>query len=105
MEKRVVGVLYEFLSLIIYKKIKRNYLRRLREELNFLYRFIRIFTRYSGIFYFFLKCKTIIVILKEGYRRGRLVDLYLLVRIREKFYYVMRIGFFYRGKGIKFLSL
>lgn len=104
MEKRVVGVLHEFLSLTIHKKTKRNYLRRLREELNLPHRFTRIFTRYPGIFYLSLKCKTTTVTLKEGYRRGRLADPHPLARIREKFYHVMRTGLLYRGKGIKFLS-
>ncbi|KAL0338034.1 UNVERIFIED_CONTAM: protein WHAT'S THIS FACTOR 9, mitochondrial [Sesamum calycinum] len=39
MEKRVVGVLHELLSLTIYKKTKRNYLRSLREELNLPHKF------------------------------------------------------------------
>ncbi|KAL7170522.1 hypothetical protein ACSBR2_035403 [Camellia fascicularis] len=99
MEKRVVGVLHEFLSLTMYKKTKRNYLRSLREELNLPHKFTRIFTRYPGIFYLSLKCKTTTVALKEGYRRGRLVDPHPLVRSREKFYYVMRTGLIYRNKG------
>ncbi|XP_058073814.1 protein WHAT'S THIS FACTOR 9, mitochondrial [Magnolia sinica] len=100
MEKRVVGVLHELLSLSIHKKMKRNYLRCLREELNLPHKFTRIFTRYPGIFYLSLKCKTTTVVLKEGYRRGKLVDPHPLARTREKFYYVMRTGFIYRGKGL-----
>ena len=73
-EKRVVGVLHEFLSLTIYKKTKRNYLRSLREELILPHRFTRLFTRYPGIFYLSLKCKTTTVALREGYRRGRLAE-------------------------------
>ncbi|KAI8562030.1 hypothetical protein RHMOL_Rhmol03G0003500 [Rhododendron molle] len=100
MEKRVVGVLHELLSLTMYKKTKRNYLRSLREELNLPHKFTRIFTRYPGIFYLSLKCKTTTVALKEGYRRGRLVDPHPLVQLREKFYYVMRTGLVYRNKGL-----
>lgn len=104
MEKRVVGVLHEFLSLTIYKKTKRNYLRSLREELNLPHKFTRFFTRYPGIFYFSLKCKTTTVVLKEGYRRGRLVDHpHPLVRHREKFHHVMRTGLVFRGKGLDIL--
>lgn len=101
MEKRVVGVLHELLSLTIHKKTKRNYLRHLREELNLPHKFTRIFTRYPGIFYLSLKCKTTSVVLKEGYRRGKLVEQHPLARIREKFYYVMRTGVMYRGKGLQ----
>ncbi|XP_077225428.1 protein WHAT'S THIS FACTOR 9, mitochondrial-like [Tasmannia lanceolata] len=100
MEKHVVGVLHELLSLTIHKKTKRNYLRCLREELNLPHKFTRIFTRYPGIFYLSLKCKTTTVTLKEAYRRGKLVDLHPLARIREKYYYVMRTGVMYRGKGL-----
>lgn len=100
MEKRVVGVLHEILSLTIHKKTKRNYLRSLREELNLPHKFTRIFTRYPGIFYLSLKCKTTTVANREGYRRGKLVDPHPLVRLREKFYHVMRTGLIYRGKGL-----
>lgn len=99
MEKRAVGVLHEFLSLTIHKKTKRNYLRSLREELNIPHKFTRLFTRYPGIFYLSLKCKTTTVALKEGYRRGKLVNPHPLVRLRHKFYHVMRTGLLYRGKG------
>ncbi|KAL2466250.1 Ubiquitin carboxyl-terminal hydrolase family protein [Abeliophyllum distichum] len=103
MEKRVVGVLHEFLSLTIYKKTKRNYLRTLREDLNLPHKFTRIFTRYPGIFYLSLKCKTTTVALREGYRRGRLVDPHPLSRHRDKFHYVMRTGLIYRNKAAEFL--
>ncbi|KAL2923953.1 Protein WHAT'S THIS FACTOR 1-like protein [Bienertia sinuspersici] len=104
MEKRIVGLLHEFLSLTIHKKTKRNYLRSFREELNLPHRFTRIFTRYPGIFYLSLKCKTTTVTLKEGYQRGKLVNPHPLVRIRDKFYHVMRTGLLYRGKGVKILT-
>jgi len=91
------------LSLTIHKKTKRNYLRSVREELNLPHKFTRIFTRYPGIFYLSLKCKTTTVALREGYRRGKLVDPHPLVRAREKFYHVMRTGLLYRGKGINLL--
>ncbi|KAG8367970.1 hypothetical protein BUALT_Bualt16G0128000 [Buddleja alternifolia] len=103
MEKRVVGVLHEFLGLTIYKKTKRNYLRCLREEFNLPHKFTRIFTRYPGIFYLSLKCKTTTVALREGYRRGRLVDPHPLARHRDKLNYVMRTGLIYRSKAADML--
>lgn len=103
MEKRVVGVLHEFLGLTIYKKTKRNYLRSLREELNLPHRFTRIFTRYPGIFYLSLKCKTTSVALREGYQRGRLVDPHPLARHRDKLHYLMRTGLIYRNKALDVL--
>ncbi|PIA59996.1 hypothetical protein AQUCO_00400703v1 [Aquilegia coerulea] len=103
MEKRVVGVLHELLSLTIHKKTKRNYIRCLREELNLPHKFTRIFTRYPGIFYLSLKCKTTTITLKEGYQRGKLVNPHPLSHIREKYYYVMRTGILYRGKGVNLI--
>lgn len=104
MEKRAVGVLHEFLSLTIHKKTKRNYLRSLREELNLPHKFTRLFTRYPGIFYLSLKCKTTTVTLKEGYQRGKVVDPHPLVHLRKKFYHVMRTGLLYRAKGVNFIA-
>lgn len=104
MEKRIVGVLHEFLSITMHKKTKRNYLRGLREELNLPHKFTRIFTRYPGIFYLSLKCKTTTVTLREGYKRGKLVDPHPLARLREKFYHVMRTGLLHRGKGANLIN-
>lgn len=103
MEKRVVGVLHELLSLTVYKKTKRNYLRNLTDELNLPVRFTRIFTRYPGIFYLSLKCKTTSVAIKEGYKRGKLVNLCAIAKFRGKFHHVMRTGLVYRKKGLKML--
>lgn len=103
MEKRAVGILHELLSLTIHKKTKRNYLRSLREELNLPHKFTRLFTRYPGIFYLSLKCKTTTVTLKEGYHRGKLVYPHPLVNLRNKFYHVMRTGLLYRAKGVNMI--
>ncbi|KAK4749895.1 hypothetical protein SAY87_027344 [Trapa incisa] len=100
MEKRVVGVLHEVLSLTIRRKTKRNYLRSLREELNLPHKFTRMFTRYPGIFYLTLKCKTTTVALREGHHKGKLVDPHPLAHVRSKLYHVMRTGILYRGKGV-----
>ncbi|KAI3941668.1 hypothetical protein MKX01_018258 [Papaver californicum] len=104
MEKRIVGVLHVLLSLTIHKKTKRNYLRCLREEMNLPHKFTRIFTRYPGVFYLSLKCKTTTITLKEGYYRGKLVNEHPLASIRKKYYYVMRTGILYRGKGVNLIT-
>ncbi|OAY80914.1 Protein ROOT PRIMORDIUM DEFECTIVE 1 [Ananas comosus] len=105
MEKRVVGVLHELLSLTVHKKTKRNYIRALREELSLPHKFTRVFTRYPGIFYLSLKCKTTTVVLREGYERGKLVEPHPMATLREKVHYVMRTGLLYRGKGLTRLVL
>lgn len=103
MEKRAVGVLHEFLSLTIHKKTKRNYFRSLREELNIPHKFTRLFTRYPGIFYLSLKCKTTTITLKEAYKRGKLINPHPLVHLRAKVYHAMRTGLLYRCQGVNFL--
>lgn len=105
MEKRVVGVLHELLSLTIHKKTKRNYIRKLREELVLPHKFTRIFTRYPGIFYFSLKCKTTTVVLREGYERGKLVEPHPLASLRDKVNHVMRTGVLYRDRDLTKLVL
>ena len=105
MEKHVVGVLHEILSLTIHKKTKRNYLRGLRKEMNLPEKFTRVFTRYPGIFYLSLKCKTTTVVLREGYRKGKLVDPHPLSMVRDKFYYVMRTGVLRRDGGLEAAEL
>ncbi|WCJ34094.1 Ubiquitin carboxyl-terminal hydrolase family protein [Euphorbia peplus] len=104
MEKRVVGVLHELLSLTIHKKTKRNYLRSVREELCLPHKFTRLFTRYPGIFYLSLKCKTTTVALREGYQRGKLVNPHPIAHLRDKFHHVMRTGLLYRNKGSNLIS-
>ncbi|XP_074320756.1 protein WHAT'S THIS FACTOR 9, mitochondrial-like [Silene latifolia] len=104
MEKRNVGLLHEFLSLTIHKKTRRDYLMSLRGELVLPITFTRIFTRYPGIFYLSLKCKTTTVTLREGYSKGKLAEPHPLALIRNKVYNVMRIGLRYQGKGVDFLS-
>lgn len=104
MEKRVVGVLHELLSLTLHKKTKRNYLRSLREEMDLPHKFTRLFTRYPGIFYLSLKCKTTTVSLREGYQRGKLVNPHPLTCLREKFNHVMKTGLLYRGKGAALIA-
>ncbi|KAD4384338.1 hypothetical protein R6Q59_011638 [Mikania micrantha] len=103
MEKRIVGVLHELLSLTVYKKTKRNYLRNLTDEYNMPFRFTRIFTRYPGIFYLSLKCKTTSVALKEGYKRGKLANPCEIAKYRGKFHHVMRTGLIYRKRGLEML--
>uniref|UniRef100_A0A6V7QT48 PORR domain-containing protein n=1 Tax=Ananas comosus var. bracteatus TaxID=296719 RepID=A0A6V7QT48_ANACO len=85
MEKRVVGVLHELLSLTVHKKTKRNYIRALREELS-------LPTSSPGSS-------------PEGYERGKLVEPHPMATLREKVHYVMRTGLLYRGKGLTRLVL
>uniref|UniRef100_A0A0A9BW43 PORR domain-containing protein n=1 Tax=Arundo donax TaxID=35708 RepID=A0A0A9BW43_ARUDO len=73
-EKRNVGLLHELFGLTVHKMVRRNAIGLLREELGLPHRFTRLFTRYPGVFYLSLKCKTTTVVLREGYERGKLVE-------------------------------
>eukprot|EP01018_Ginkgo_biloba_P021288 Gb_10276 [translate_table: standard] len=100
MEKRVVGVFHELLNLTIHKRTERNNLGCLREEMSLPDKFTRIFTRYPGIFYLSLKCSTTTVTLREAYQNGRLVEKHPLAGVREKYFYLMRMGIHPRKKGL-----
>ncbi|KAL5213973.1 hypothetical protein ABZP36_003125 [Zizania latifolia] len=104
-EKRNIGLLHELLGLMVHKMARRNAIRLLREELGLPHKFTRLFTRYPGVFYLSLKCKTTTVVLREGYERGKLVEQHPLASVRDKVFYVMRTGVLYRGKGLSKLVL
>jgi hypothetical protein len=104
-EKRNIGLLHELLGLTVHKMVRRNAIRLLREELGLPHKFTRLFTRYPGVFYLSLKCKTTTVVLREGYERGKLVEQHPLAAVRDKVHYVMRTGVLYRGKGLSKLVL
>ncbi|KAG2287878.1 hypothetical protein Bca4012_031292 [Brassica carinata] len=73
----------------------------MRGELHIPHKFTRLFTRYPGVFYLPLKCKTTTVILKEGWK---LVEPHPPTRLRDKFYHVMRTGFLHRARGLGMVS-
>ncbi|KAG8082897.1 hypothetical protein GUJ93_ZPchr0014g47084 [Zizania palustris] len=104
-EKRNIGMLHELLGLMVHKMVRRNTIRLLREELGLPHKFTRLFTRYPGVFYLSLKCKTTTVVLREGYERGKLVEQHPLAAVRDKVFYVMRAGVLYQGKGLSKLVL
>lgn len=55
MEKRMIGVFYEFLFLSLFKRIFVLLLGKFIEDYRFSNVFSSLFIRYSGIFYMFLK--------------------------------------------------
>ncbi|GLJ32095.1 hypothetical protein SUGI_0646360 [Cryptomeria japonica] len=99
MEKRVVGVFHELLNLTIHKRTERNNFSPLREEMKLPARFTRIFTRYPGIFYLSRKCAKTTLTLREAYKSAQLLEKHPLVAVREKYFYMMRMGILYRKAG------
>ncbi|KAK6164712.1 hypothetical protein DH2020_001576 [Rehmannia glutinosa] len=85
MEKRMVGVFHELLSLSIYKRVPVPILGKFCEEYRFSNAFTSVFTRHSGIFYMSLKGDIRTAMLREAYKGEELVDLDPLVEVKKKF--------------------
>ncbi|GLJ53716.1 hypothetical protein SUGI_1146160 [Cryptomeria japonica] len=92
-ERRVVGVLHELLSLMVSKRTVRRYLIDLREQLGLPEKFEKCFDRHPGIFYVSLKNGTVTVVLREAYKRDKLIEEHPLMKCRGKFLHVMKKGF------------
>ncbi|KAK6141426.1 hypothetical protein DH2020_024831 [Rehmannia glutinosa] len=83
MEKRMVGVFHELLSLSIYKRVSLPILGKFCEEYRFSNAFTSVFTRHSGIFYMSLKGDIRTAMLREAYKGEELVDLDPLVEVKK----------------------
>lgn len=84
-EKRMIGVLHEFLSLSLYKRIPVDVVGKFCEDYNYSNAYVHAFTRHSGIFYVSKKCESRTVMLREAYKQGELIDCDPLLEIDEKF--------------------
>ncbi|KAI3449608.1 hypothetical protein Pfo_006273 [Paulownia fortunei] len=85
MEKRMVGIFHELLSLSIYKRVPVPILGKFCEEYRFSNAFSSVFTRHSGIFYMSLKGGIQTAMLREAYKREELVDCDPLLEVKNKF--------------------
>ncbi|KAL3827921.1 hypothetical protein ACJIZ3_016723 [Penstemon smallii] len=85
MEKRMVGVLHELLSLSIYRRVPVPTLGKFCEEYRFSNAFSSVFTRHSGIFYMSLKGGIQTAMLREAYKGDEIVDRDPLLEIKDKF--------------------
>ncbi|KAL7151366.1 hypothetical protein ABFS83_04G025600 [Erythranthe nasuta] len=85
MEKRMVGVFHELLSLSIHKRVAVPILGKFCEEYRFSNAFSSVFTRHSGIFYMSLKGGIRTAVLREAYKGDELVDCDPLLEIKNKF--------------------
>lgn len=92
MEKRMVGLLHEVLSLSLLKRVAVPVLGKFCEEYLFSNAFANTFTRHSGIFYVSLKGGIKTAMLREAYDQGELVDRDPLLEINDKFVEMMEEG-------------
>ncbi|QHO54637.1 hypothetical protein HN51_023222 [Arachis hypogaea] len=101
MEKRMVGVFHELLSLSLYKRIPVPILGKFCDEYRFSNAFSSVFTRHSGIFYMSLKGGIETAVLREAYEGDKLVDLDPLLEIKDKFVELLEEGWRQRAEELR----
>ncbi|KAK4418250.1 protein ROOT PRIMORDIUM defective [Sesamum alatum] len=101
MEKRMVGVFHELLSLSIYKRVPVPILGKFCEEYRFSNAFTSVFTRHSGIFYMSLKGGIQTAMLREAYKGEELVDCDPLLEIKDKFVELLEEGRQQRAEQVR----
>ncbi|KAJ6360723.1 hypothetical protein OIU77_004689 [Salix suchowensis] len=88
-DRWAVAVLHEVLNLSVSKKVEKDTLLCLGEWLGIRSRFKRALLHHPGIFYLSNKIGTYTVVLKEGYKRGLLVEKNPVVDIRNQYIHLM----------------
>ncbi|GMH07987.1 hypothetical protein Nepgr_009827 [Nepenthes gracilis] len=104
MEKRMVGVLHELLSLSLFKRVPVPILGKLGEEYMFSNAFSSVFTRHSGIFYMSLKGGIKTAMLREAYRDDVLINRDPLLKINDKFVELLEEGWRERTEQLRAMN-
>lgn len=92
MEKRVVGLVHELLSLTLWKKASIKKLEHFRREFGLPEKLNAVLLRHPGIFYVSNKYQIYTVLLREGYCGPELIDKDPLVVVKDKFGELMQEG-------------
>uniref|UniRef100_A0A2N9J3S5 PORR domain-containing protein n=1 Tax=Fagus sylvatica TaxID=28930 RepID=A0A2N9J3S5_FAGSY len=90
-DKWSVAVLHELLHILVPKKTEKDNLLYLGEYLGLRSRFKRALLQHPGIFYLSSKIGTYTVVLREGYKRGLLVEDHPLMSMRNRYIHLMNI--------------
>lgn len=90
-DKWAVGVLHEILNLFVGKKAERDHVLVLGECLGLRPRFKLALLQHPMIFYMSNKIGTHTVVLKEGYKRGMLIERHIVTEMRHKYIKLMSI--------------
>ncbi|KAH6818859.1 Ubiquitin carboxyl-terminal hydrolase family protein [Perilla frutescens var. frutescens] len=101
MEKRLVGVFHELLSLSVYKRVPVPILGKFCEDYCYSNAFTSVFTRHSGIFYMSLKGGIQTAMLREAYKGEELVDLDPMTQIKNKFLEMLEEGWRERAEKLR----
>lgn len=88
-DRWVVGVLHEILHLLVSKKTDKDNVLVLGEWLGLASRFKRAVLQHPGIFYLSSKNRTYTVVLREGYKRGLLIEDNPAMEFRRKYIHLM----------------
>ncbi|KAK7835594.1 protein root primordium defective 1 [Quercus suber] len=86
-----VAVLHELLHILVPKKTERDTLLLFGEYLGLRSRFKRALLQHLGIFYMSTKIGTCIAVLKEGYKRGLLVEDHPWMEMRNRYIHLMNM--------------
>ena len=90
-DKWAVAVLHELLHILVPKKTERDNLLLLGEYLGLRSRFKRALLQHPGIFYMSTKIGNYTVVLKEGYKRGLLVEDHPWMQMRNRYIHLMNM--------------
>ena len=90
-DKWTVAVLHELLHILVPKKTERDNLLLLGEYLGLRSRFKRALLQHPGVFYMSTKIGTYTVVLKEGYKRGLLVEDHPWMQMRNRYIHLMNM--------------
>ncbi|XP_074268959.1 protein WHAT'S THIS FACTOR 1, chloroplastic [Silene latifolia] len=101
MEKRMVGVLHELLSLSLLKRVPVPIIGKFCEDFRLSNAFASAFTRHSGIFYISLKGGIKTAVLREAYKDDLLVDRDPLLVIKDKFVELLEEGWKVRMEELR----
>ncbi|KAK7271007.1 hypothetical protein RJT34_26583 [Clitoria ternatea] len=88
-DRWVVGVLHEILHVFVGKKGEKDSLLMIGDWLGLRSRFKRALLQHPGIFYVSSKIGTYTVVLREGYKRGSLIEDHPVMNLRNQYVHLM----------------
>ncbi|KAI4352829.1 hypothetical protein L6164_007043 [Bauhinia variegata] len=88
-DKWVVAVLHEILHILVPKKTEKENVLLLGECLGLRSRFKRALLHHPGIFYLSSKIGTYTVVLREGYKRGSLIESHPMMTLRSQYVHLV----------------
>ncbi|KAE9621100.1 putative plant organelle RNA recognition domain-containing protein [Lupinus albus] len=88
-DRWIVGVLHEILHILVPKKTEKDNLLVLGDWFGLRSRFKKALLQHPGIFYVSSKIGTYTVVLRDGYKRGSLVEQHPLMNLRSQYVHLM----------------